>query len=104
MTRSVRSCAVSPWTNSPVWNGSAASVPGRSPSTVCGEVARYSADAWRRLGSAGLTGLWQVSGRSDLSGRSRCGGSYYVDNSSLILDLSILWRTIHAVFGRNGAY
>jgi len=54
----------------------------------------------------GLTGLWQVSGRSDLSWEESLRLDLrYVDNWSIPLDLSILWRTIKVVLGRGqGAY
>jgi lipopolysaccharide/colanic/teichoic acid biosynthesis glycosyltransferase len=52
-----------------------------------------------------MTGLWQVSGRSDLSWDEAVRlDLYYVDNWSLAYDLSILWRTIGVVLARKGAY
>ncbi|HEX2805766.1 MAG TPA: sugar transferase [Kineosporiaceae bacterium] len=70
------------------------------------EVAAYSEDATRRLRvRPGITGLWQVSGRSDLSWEESLRLDLrYVDNWSLTLDVSILWRTWRAVLSRNGAY
>lgn len=70
------------------------------------EVARYDADPRRRLVvKPGMTGLWQVSGRSDLSWAEAVRLDVrYVDNWSLGLDLAILVRTIRAVVGRRGAY
>ena len=53
----------------------------------------------------GLTGLWQVSGRSDISYRDRVSlDMHYIRNYSLWLDLQIIWRTIPAVFKGRGAY
>jgi exopolysaccharide biosynthesis polyprenyl glycosylphosphotransferase len=53
----------------------------------------------------GLTGLWQVSGRSSLSPEERIRlDIVYVQNWSLLLDLSILLRTVPAVIGGSGAY
>jgi len=53
----------------------------------------------------GLTGLWQVSGRSDVSYQERIDYDlYYINNWSLGLDLLILLRTIPAVLSRKGAY
>jgi exopolysaccharide biosynthesis polyprenyl glycosylphosphotransferase len=70
------------------------------------EVARYSQDVARRLlVKPGMTGLWQVSGRSDLTwDESVRLDLYYVENWSLAVDLGILFRTMNAVLGRRGAY
>jgi exopolysaccharide biosynthesis polyprenyl glycosylphosphotransferase len=70
------------------------------------EVIGYSDDATRRLRvKPGMTGLWQVSGRSDLSWEESLRLDLrYVDNWSLALDATILWRTWRAVVGRSGAY
>jgi exopolysaccharide biosynthesis polyprenyl glycosylphosphotransferase len=59
----------------------------------------------RLLVRPGITGLWQVSGRSDLSWDDAVRlDLYYVDNWSLMLDLHTLWRTVGAVLRRKGAY
>ena len=59
----------------------------------------------RLLVRPGITGLWQVSGRSDLSWDEAVRlDLYYVDNWSLAYDLSILWRTVGVVLARRGAY
>jgi len=59
----------------------------------------------RLLVKPGMTGLWQVSGRSDLSWvDSMRLDLYYVDNWSPSLDASILFRTIRAVLRGEGAY
>lgn len=70
------------------------------------EVAAYEPDALRRLAvKPGLTGLWQVSGRSDLSWEDTLRMDLrYVDNWSLGLDLLIAARTFPAVFAHRGAY
>ncbi len=70
------------------------------------EVAGYCDDATRRLRvRPGMTGLWQVSGRSDLSWEESLRLDLrYVDNWSLSLDLVILWRTLRAVSHGAGAY
>lgn len=53
----------------------------------------------------GITGLWQVSGRSDVSDAERIRMDfYYVDNWSVAGDLVILLRTAAAVLRRRGAY
>jgi len=59
----------------------------------------------RLLVRPGITGLWQVSGRSDLSWDDAVRlDLYYVDNWSLVLDVHILWRTIGVVLRSKGAY
>ncbi len=70
------------------------------------EVAQYHEDVHRRLDvRPGLTGLWQVSGRSDLSWDDTVRlDLYYVDNWSLMQDLMILTRTVGAVLNSRGAY
>ena len=53
---------------------------------------------------SGVTGLWQVSGRSDLSFEKRVElEMYYAQNWSFWLDMKILFKTIKVVFLRNGA-
>jgi exopolysaccharide biosynthesis polyprenyl glycosylphosphotransferase len=70
------------------------------------EVDQYGDDMLRRLNvRPGITGLWQVSGRSDLSWEDTVRlDLYYVDNWSMIQDLLILARTAGAVLGSRGAY
>ncbi|QIM21347.1 sugar transferase [Phycicoccus sp. HDW14] len=70
------------------------------------EVERYTDDVRTRLAvRPGMTGLWQVSGRSDLSWEDSVRlDLYYVDNWSLVQDLTILWRTVSAVLTARGAY
>jgi exopolysaccharide biosynthesis polyprenyl glycosylphosphotransferase len=70
------------------------------------EVADYPADMLRRLVvKPGLTGLWQVSGRSDLSWEESIRLDLtYVENWSLAMDLAILFRTVSAVVRSSGAY
>ncbi len=70
------------------------------------EVEQYAGDVSRRLVvKPGLTGLWQVSGRSDLSWEESVRIDLrYVENWSLALDAMILWRTVFAVLRSQGAY
>jgi exopolysaccharide biosynthesis polyprenyl glycosylphosphotransferase len=70
------------------------------------EVRRYAPDVQRRLHvRPGVTGLWQVSGRSDLSWDDTVRlDLYYVDNWSVVQDLSILTKTVQAVVRSRGAY
>jgi exopolysaccharide biosynthesis polyprenyl glycosylphosphotransferase len=69
------------------------------------EVARYERDVHRRLlVKPGLTGLWQVSGRSDLDWTETVRlDLYYVENWSVALDAEILWKTVSAVLRGSGA-
>ena len=73
---------------------------------LTGEVERYTADVRRRLDvRPGMTGLWQVSGRSDLSWEDSVRlDLYYVDNWSIVQDLVILARTMLVVLTARGAY
>lgn len=70
------------------------------------EVAQYGDDVRRRLVvKPGITGLWQISGRADLSWEESVRLDLrYVENWSLTLDLQILWKTIGAVMRGSGAY
>jgi exopolysaccharide biosynthesis polyprenyl glycosylphosphotransferase len=70
------------------------------------EAANYRPAQYRRLAvTPGLTGLWQVSGRSSLSFEEMVIlDIYYVENWSLWLDLKILFRTLGAVIRAEGAY
>ena len=53
----------------------------------------------------GLTGLWQVSGRNDVSYGTRVAfDRHYVENWSFVFDLKILIRTVPAVFSSRGSY
>jgi exopolysaccharide biosynthesis polyprenyl glycosylphosphotransferase len=70
------------------------------------EVAQYQAWQRQRLEvPPGMTGLWQVSGRSDLSFDEMCLlDVYYIENWSLGLDLTIMLRTVPTVLFAGGAY
>lgn len=70
------------------------------------EVARYDGDIARRLlVKPGMTGLWQISGRSDLPWEDGIRlDLYYVENWSPATDLTILWKTFGAVIRSRGAY
>jgi lipopolysaccharide/colanic/teichoic acid biosynthesis glycosyltransferase len=59
----------------------------------------------RYLVMPGITGLWQVSGRSDLDFDDLVRLDFlYLERWSVFLDLSILVKTVPAVFGRRGSY
>jgi exopolysaccharide biosynthesis polyprenyl glycosylphosphotransferase len=70
------------------------------------EAAEYAEHVRRRLVvKPGLTGLWQVNGRSDLSWEESVRLDLrYVENWSFALDLQILWKTISVIFKGSGAY
>lgn len=71
-----------------------------------GDVSRYSGDDHRRLlAKPGITGLWQVSGRSETTWDENVMlDLYYVENWSVSLDIIILMRTVKVVLTGSGAY
>jgi exopolysaccharide biosynthesis polyprenyl glycosylphosphotransferase len=87
-----------------VLGGSMSLVGPRPP--LPGEVERYDSSVSRRLlVKPGLTGLWQISGRSDLSWEEAVRLDLrYVENWSLALDALILAKTARAVLSHSGAY
>lgn len=87
-----------------VWLGDMSLVGPRPALTA--EVQQYASHVRRRLDvRPGMTGLWQVSGRSDLSWDDTVRlDLYYVDNWSMLQDLAILARTFGAVVRSRGAY
>jgi exopolysaccharide biosynthesis polyprenyl glycosylphosphotransferase len=70
------------------------------------EVEQYEDETRRRLlVKQGVTGLWQVSGRSDLTWEEAVRLDLdYVENWSMMRDLHIIWRTLRAVVRGEGAY
>lgn len=73
---------------------------------VNGEVPKYSSDIahYYRV-SPGITGLWQVSGRNDVTYEQRVAmDSWYVRNWTLWHDIVILCKTVPALLKRSGAY
>lgn len=71
------------------------------------EVEHYEPHHMKRLSViGGLTGMWQISGRSNIESFEEIVmmDTYYIDNWSLALDLKILLRSILAVVKRTGAY
>ena len=70
------------------------------------EVAKYANDVRRRLlVKPGMTGLWQINGRSDLTWEESVRFDlYYVENWSVMSDLIILWHTGRAVLHGERAY
>ena len=70
------------------------------------EVPRYGRKARHYLSvRPGMTGLWQVSGRNDISYRRRVAMDvYYVQHGNLIMDFWILLKTVRVVLSAHGAY
>jgi exopolysaccharide biosynthesis polyprenyl glycosylphosphotransferase len=70
------------------------------------EVAEWGDEVFDRLRvRPGITGMWQVSGRSDSSFEEYLRlDLYYVDNWSILVDVAILLRTLPAVMSASGAY
>jgi lipopolysaccharide/colanic/teichoic acid biosynthesis glycosyltransferase len=88
-----------------VVNGTMSMIGPRPP--LASEVDRYPGDLRRRrlLVRPGITGLWQVSGRSDLSWDETVRLDLeYVENWSVLLDAAVLWKTVRAVVSGRGAY
>ncbi|XME03212.1 sugar transferase [Lachnospiraceae bacterium C1.1] len=83
------------------------SIVGTRPPTI-DEVERYKRCQWRRLSiKPGITGLWQVSGRSDIRDFDDVVklDVKYIDNWSIMYDIKILFKTVIVLFGKNnGAY
>jgi exopolysaccharide biosynthesis polyprenyl glycosylphosphotransferase len=81
------------------------SIVGPRPPLV-NEAERYEPEVRRRLlVRPGITGPWQISGRSDLSWDDGVRlDLYYVENWSLTGDLVLIWRTVNAVIRSQGAY
>jgi exopolysaccharide biosynthesis polyprenyl glycosylphosphotransferase len=69
-------------------------------------VQEYEPWQWRRFAvQPGITGWWQVNGRSDKPMHLNTQDDlYYIQHYSIWLDLKILWRTVGVVFGGRGAY
>jgi exopolysaccharide biosynthesis polyprenyl glycosylphosphotransferase len=83
------------------------SLVGTRPPTV-DEVEKYDTKHWRRLSiKPGITGMWQTSGRSEITNFDEVVAldTYYIDNWSMWLDLKIIIKTaVQLVLKRTGAY
>ena len=81
------------------------SLVGPRPALEC-EVAHYTSRDRQRLSVIpGITGLWQVSGRADLSFEDSITlDLYYITHQSLSLNARILWKTLPAIITGKGAY
>jgi lipopolysaccharide/colanic/teichoic acid biosynthesis glycosyltransferase len=89
-----------------LWNvlGGSMSLVGPRPHPL-DDVDRYGVDAYRRLAlKPGMTGLWQVEGRSDLTWQEALQFDlYYVETWTLSGDIVLLARTVRAVLQGRGA-
>jgi exopolysaccharide biosynthesis polyprenyl glycosylphosphotransferase len=82
------------------------SLVGTRPPTL-DEVEKYERSQWRRISiKPGITGMWQVYGRSDITKFEDVVelDLRYIDNWSLWLDFKLLLRTVGVLFDRKGAY
>lgn len=70
------------------------------------EVEKYGDDVRRRLlVKPGMTGLWQISGRTELPWEESVRlDLFYVENWSVMMDLTVMWKTLAAVLHGRGAY
>ena len=82
------------------------SIVGTRPPTI-DEVEKYTTKQWRRISiKPGITGMWQVSGRSSITDFNKVVelDTEYIDNWSIGLDLKIILKTIAAVLMRKNSY
>lgn len=82
------------------------SLVGTRPPTL-DEVSMYKRNQWRRISiKPGLTGMWQVNGRSNICSFEEVVKMdvFYIDNWSLTLDLKIIFKTIQVLINSRGAY
>ena len=82
------------------------SIVGTRPPTI-EEVEKYTAKQWRRISiKPGITGMWQVSGRSSIKDFNKVVelDTDYIDNWSIWLDIKIMFKTVVAVLMRKNSY
>lgn len=82
------------------------SLVGTRPPTL-DEVAKYKKGQWRRISiKPGITGMWQVSGRSNIDDFDKIVelDLKYIDNWTIWLDIKILFKTVGVIFKNDGAY
>ncbi len=86
--------------------GGSMSLVGTRPPTI-DEVEKYERSHWRRISiKPGLTGMWQVSGRSNITSFDEIVelDVEYIDNWSLMLDIHIILKTVLVLFKHEDAY
>ena len=79
---------------------------GTRPPTL-DEVEKYQTNQWRRISiKPGITGMWQVSGRSNIKDFNEVVklDVEYIDSWNLLLDLNLLLKTVSVVFAHNDSY
>lgn len=79
---------------------------GTRPPTL-DEVEKYQTNQWRRISiKPGITGMWQVSGRSNIKDFNEVVklDVQYIDSWNLLLDLKLLLKTVSVVFAHNDSY
>ncbi len=82
------------------------SLVGTRPPTM-DEVAKYERNHWRRMSiKPGITGMWQVSGRSQITDFDEIVelDTIYIDNWSIWFDFKIMFKTVFSLIRRKGAY
>ena len=82
------------------------SLVGTRPPTL-DEVAKYERTHWRRMSiKPGITGMWQVSGRSQITDFDEIVelDTIYIDNWSIWFDFKIMFKTVLSMLQRKGAY
>lgn len=82
------------------------SLVGTRPPTL-DEVEKYKRGQWRRISiKPGITGMWQVSGRNNITDFDEVVelDLYYIDNWNLFMDIKILFKTVGVLFSKDGAY
>ncbi len=82
------------------------SVVGTRPPTI-DEVQKYTSKQWRRISiKPGITGMWQVYGRSSITDFDQVVelDTKYIDNWSILLDIKIIFKTIAMVLMRKNSY
>jgi lipopolysaccharide/colanic/teichoic acid biosynthesis glycosyltransferase len=90
-----------------LWNVLSGEMSLVGPRPIMEDEINYYASSYRLYQQVrpGLTGLWQVSGRSDTSYADRVAlDEYYVRHWSIWMDLYIMFRTLGVVIKRSGAY
>ena len=71
------------------------------------EVSKYSSHHWRRISiKPGITGMWQISGRSTITNFDQIVDldTKYIDEWSVGMDFKVMFKTVKVIFQRNGAY